>query len=265
MIYQWVAADYDSGTDIAVQFAIENIGSSALTGFKAIFFYDGDVPDYSYFDDYPVGIPYLGAVAIEDGPTGLKSGFCAITPHDITSLGCWRDWVDTLSTVSDTANIRTLVFDTPGWSPDVGIAADWSVFVKWELPDLAQGAIETLAISFLVSDSANFDDLAATVRGDSIIPGIAETRTPEDLQLSISPNPFNSTCKIEFENLKSEGSLQIYDLSGRCVCREKIAASRNSFQWNARTDRGEPIHSGVYLIKIISGKSRASAKAIYLK
>ncbi len=274
-VRQHVFAENDSGRDIPVTFVIENTGEDSIIDFRVVMFYDGDIPDWGYEDDYPFSINYLEAVAVRDGSgeNGVCSGFCGLIPDSGMVTGAWKDWVDT--TGIDTFQIDTLVFEPPGWPADSEISAgDWSVFGRWEFGDLAPGDSAVMSIAFLVSDSTGFDTLAAEVRGDSVT-HISETERPIASNIIVAPNPFNASCRIDVSKSGFGASdLEIFDIGGRLV--RKIAVSRGSFSspitfgqsfiWDGRDNGGRKLPSGVYLIRINStNRETATGKVILLR
>ena len=77
---------------------------------------------------------------------------------------------------------------------------------------------------------------------------------PEQVSLTISPNPFNSACVIT----SLEGaSIEIHELNGKCVG----AFEKTPCLWQP----DETIGSGVYLIRATVGERMVSEKVVYLK
>jgi hypothetical protein len=84
------------------------------------------------------------------------------------------------------------------------------------------------------------------------------------------PNPFNPSTTISFD-LPSElaVSLEVYDISGRLVSRliggEMLGPGPHSIQWNGTDDRGTTVSSGVYIYRLLAGKSIVSRKMVMLR
>lgn len=95
---------------------------------------------------------------------------------------------------------------------------------------------------------------------------------PKAFGLRTSPNPFNPTTQIEYTIPVDAGdvpvSLRVVDLGGRLV-RDLLQAQqgpgRYRATWNGRTDDGEPLASGVYLVQLRAGSLTATHKAVLLK
>ncbi len=271
LVDQHITAYYDTTAKFFAEYIFENTGGGTLSNLNVVLFYDGDVPDWGYRDDYPFSIDYLDAVAVRDGsePGGVCSGFCALHPDTASQLGAWFEWVDTLAE-SDTTNMVSLLNDEPIWPVESEISpGDWSVYQIWNYGDLAPGEIDTLRIAFIAHDSTGFDSLAAEARGDSVVSAIEEpiASKPERLDITIAPNPFNSYCKITLPEIPGrEASLEIFSLDGRIVNQFEIAGKSRNITWQARDDRGIQLPSGVYLVRyVVAGETRSTAKAILIK
>jgi len=83
--------------------------------------------------------------------------------------------------------------------------------------------------------------------------GICENSRPEDLQVNIFPNPFNSSCRIE---APEDATIEIFDIQGN-----RVDCLENGNIWFP----GEDVESGLYLAKIVVGERNLSRKITYLK
>ncbi len=83
---------------------------------------------------------------------------------------------------------------------------------------------------------------------DTSFAAVRERRSllPNDLQLSVFPNPFNSIVSIELAFSPKTGpvELAIYDLLGRAVMRKSFSASPVHFEWDAAA-----FGSGTYYVE----------------
>jgi hypothetical protein len=94
---------------------------------------------------------------------------------------------------------------------------------------------------------------------------------PDDFQLiSAYPNPFNPTVNIAFD-LPRNGNvhLAIYNILGRRVATlvdQNMSMGRHSITWNAKTENGLELPSGMYFVQILTDNQHAQVKKItYLK
>ena len=88
--------------------------------------------------------------------------------------------------------------------------------------------------------------------------------TPEDLTISAYPNPFNSSCTINY-SIKDDADVRIdvVDVSGRIVSTiEDRALTAGEY---AATWEPKDISSGTYLIRMKSGGASRSTKVLYVK
>ena len=82
---------------------------------------------------------------------------------------------------------------------------------------------------------------------------------------SITPNPFNPVCEIEFEiGEETAVELEIYDISGRLVARlldnEKMAAGLYRISWD-----GVENPSGTYLARFTASGRSEVKRLVFLK
>lgn len=96
------------------------------------------------------------------------------------------------------------------------------------------------------------------VKTDSL--GIAKVEEADShlprLDVSVSPNPFNSFCTI---SAPSGSTVEIFDASGRYV--QSTTIDKPVYVWSAKNT----IESGVYFIKVQFNSQIATTKVVYLK
>lgn len=92
-----------------------------------------------------------------------------------------------------------------------------------------------------------------------------------ELEISIFPNPFNPTTEIRFEGTHNSGFeiIEIYNMKGQKVKDFPINPSThkpiNSVIWNGTDKNGDSVVSGIYFIKLATGKQSISKKCLLLK
>lgn len=85
------------------------------------------------------------------------------------------------------------------------------------------------------------------------------------------PNPFYSSTKISFETTKTHENtrIEIYNIKGqkiRTFPNLQINKSSNQqIQWNGTDESNQPVSSGIYFYKLISGESNSMKKMILLR
>ncbi len=84
------------------------------------------------------------------------------------------------------------------------------------------------------------------------------------------PNPFNPSTTIEFFIAsKTDVSVSIYDVSGRCVRKllnkEPYEQGLHKVQWDGRNERGRRLGSGVYFCRFEAGVGVSARKLIILR
>ncbi len=85
---------------------------------------------------------------------------------------------------------------------------------------------------------------------------INEVPRPEQLSITISPNPFNSSCMID---VSTGADIVIFDLCGNKIWQTKVHES--PVAWKPM----ENLASGVYLLKVTYNNSAITKKLIYLQ
>jgi hypothetical protein len=101
------------------------------------------------------------------------------------------------------------------------------------------------------------------------VPGGETAALPTKYRLDPgAPNPASERTTIRFELPETTPvSLDIFEVSGRLVRRlaggDALAAGRYAVSWDGRNQRGEPVASGVYLVRLVPGLSGAGdARAV---
>lgn len=90
--------------------------------------------------------------------------------------------------------------------------------------------------------------------------GVEENASSSDIFISVNaaPNPVVSSCNFALSNTGVEGSLEIYDISGRFVYEENIQAGVTSHVFNASSE----LPAGVYQVRYLSGGLSASTRLV---
>ncbi|MBM3265570.1 MAG: T9SS type A sorting domain-containing protein, partial [candidate division Zixibacteria bacterium] len=118
----------------------------------------------------------------------------------------------------------------------------------------------------LVDRSARRHDTVAGVTTQTVGKGLA---TPKAFALvGARPNPFNPATEIRYQvPQQTHISLIVYNLLGQEVVRlvDKVqSAGWYSVTWNARNGAGQPVSSGVYMYRLISGTGYTESKRMTL-
>lgn len=85
-----------------------------------------------------------------------------------------------------------------------------------------------------------------------------------------SPNPFNPQTSIAFTLAEPERvSLTVYSAAGQVVRRllrgATLSAGAHRVEWRGRDDRGVPVASGVYLVRLERSEEVLSSKVTLLR
>jgi len=78
---------------------------------------------------------------------------------------------------------------------------------------------------------------------------------------SVSPNPFNSQARFQFDSHEEKINLEIYDIYGRQVFSKELQYGQNNLLWDA-----SELSAGLYIARcILENGLKTSAKLILLK
>lgn len=90
-----------------------------------------------------------------------------------------------------------------------------------------------------------------------------------DLALGLYPNPFNANIRITFYLAEAKPViLDIYNILGQKVVSladGSMPAGSHGLSWNGRNEYGQPVASGIYLIRFQAGKLSKIVKVVYQK
>ncbi|MBP8705693.1 MAG: T9SS type A sorting domain-containing protein, partial [Candidatus Cloacimonas sp.] len=83
------------------------------------------------------------------------------------------------------------------------------------------------------------------------------------------PNPFNPATTIAFTLAKADKvEIVIYNLKGQKVktlLSDNLLAGNHSIVWDGKDDKGKTLSSGIYLVKMKTGKTIDTRKITMLK
>ena len=83
------------------------------------------------------------------------------------------------------------------------------------------------------------------------------------------PNPFNASTVIRFDNpIRRQVTAEVFNLLGQKVTTlldEEVSAGQHTLNWNGRNTDGNPVASGVYLLRLTSEEKSSSIKMLYLQ
>ena len=85
---------------------------------------------------------------------------------------------------------------------------------------------------------------------------------------SAYPNPSTGMVAIDLENWKEPLDITVYNLLGQEVYRERLARLspwQQTWRFNLQSQRGTPLSSGVYFIRLSGNKKEFIRKCVFLK
>ncbi|MBW6513732.1 MAG: T9SS type A sorting domain-containing protein [Candidatus Syntrophosphaera sp.] len=98
---------------------------------------------------------------------------------------------------------------------------------------------------------------------EEYLPVDDEVLPPAEPSISIYPNPFAADCQIRIEGSAPQ-NVGIYNLKGQRV-RDLADTGENSFVWDGRDERGDPVAGGMYLVRVVDRGRTYSRKLMLCK
>lgn len=84
--------------------------------------------------------------------------------------------------------------------------------------------------------------------------GVAKNIIPEEFYLKVHPNPFNPSCRIEYNiPLNSTSSLKIFSITGELIKSFENLRGRGSLIWNGTNQNNIQAGNGIYLAVLSGG------------
>ncbi len=135
--------------------------------------------------------------------------------------------------------------------------------------DLSEWILTLANESPCLPENNDCDVLMGALGADCTVTGLGELPAEVLRPIRCFPNPFNPQTTIHFElPTAAHVSITILDIAGRRVC-HLLERTRNEgthqITWDGRSDTGEALPSGIYLLKLEAGKLRQSEKLTLLR
>ncbi|MGE5861441.1 MAG: hypothetical protein ACM34J_12845, partial [Ignavibacteria bacterium] len=84
--------------------------------------------------------------------------------------------------------------------------------------------------------------------------GVAKNIIPEEFYLKVHPNPFNPSCRIEYNiHLNSPSSHKIFSITGELIKSFENLRGRGSLIWNGTNQNNIQAGNGIYLAVLSGG------------
>lgn len=213
--------------------------------------------------DFPCGLGHVAASGDFNhdgfGDLVLVNENCIPAPWGVLSLYLGHPWINPQP-----------AFSIYGLTPPLNLHSVWTAA---GLGDVNGDHIDDLAIGALDDiDYAGWRGRVVILAGDSTLrAGVGESHTvvPQQLQVSIYPNPFNATTTIELDVPTSsrQSQLAIYNLLGQQVFSATLppAVGTIRYPYDGRTTNGTALTTGVYLARVICGALQTTTKLMVLR
>jgi hypothetical protein len=197
--------------------------------------------------DRPVQMPlYSERVSYEEIDLGDYSRYEALIPPFFAEAG-QQYWIQTMAIHIFPPNYGVNVsypMNTPGWGDGQQgyFKSDYFGYPQW-----------TSATDVFAEPYESSFQLYRTSQGISELPGEEGERSL--MLFQNSPNPVtHGETMISFRTAGGEGSLRVFDASGRQVrllWEGTTAAGMKKLYWNCKDEGGVPVQSGVYFYRLV--------------
>lgn len=146
-----------------------------------------------------------------------------------------------------------------------------------ELPDALQQELRDRQLNVVwISDDSGVKSGTLIRKGDNLSFGESDSAAtksgelPDGYSLSQNyPNPFNPTTSIDYSLPTSQHvTIEVFNINGRKVktlVDEVVGAGSHTVTWNATSDDGSRVASGIYLYRFIAGDAVQTNKMTLLK
>jgi hypothetical protein len=143
----------------------------------------------------------------------------------------------------------------------------------WTVPNTPSGNCRVRVQSKSDASVQDMSDANFTISAGAGAPGLTLSggEVPHTFELLQNyPNPFNPSTEIRFDIPAGESGtvrafITVYDARGRLVRRlldEDLPAGAYRLHWDGRSDSGESLASGIYLLHLQAGRDRGTVKML---
>jgi hypothetical protein len=261
--------DFSSTTDdniVLFRFELENLSIESFEnvnfGFLADFDLDTAGDQIMYQEER--------GLLLQTGTQGPMIGLVAL--NNLASLSALENaGVKTGLTRTD----QIAVMSSEGAHLDEQVTGDLMFVASTGSISLEQE--ETAHVAFALVAAADLSELmTAADRARNIYDSVTRVEgqlaeLPDDFELWQNyPNPFNPTTTISFllRNSEEEVELTVYNVLGQTVRQlhsDALAAGAHAFEWDATTENGRSVASGVYFYRLETENGVQSKKMVLLK
>ena len=164
------------------------------------------------------------------------------------------------------ASLRALVFENPGtaayWAPRSAAILSTGATTSFTPASTGWHGI------VVVNDNEQAGSFDLSLQSSVVATDAAAAPTRTELG-AVAPNPAHGPLRIDYALSRSaQVSFEVLDLAGRVVCRipaEASGAGRWSQVWDGRSNSGQSLAGGVYLLRMqVNGHTVATRKVMRL-
>jgi len=241
----WTRTYGGDDDDLGYSIALTSNGDYVIAGMTGIFgtgIWDVYVLKLDAFGDIIWTRTYGGSFSdVGHSVSSTFNGGCIVAGNTNSFGAGERDvYVLKLDTFGDTIWTRTYGGENVDRGYSISYTSDSGCIVAGLTESFGAGLSD---IYLIKTDSLGYTDIEEPFEFK-----------PEDISISIYPNPFNSSCHI---SVSADAIVQIFDLNGKCI----RAFDKTPCMWIP----DEKITSGIYLIRATIGDQTITKRTILLK
>jgi hypothetical protein len=219
------------------------------------------------------GLPDRWITCVQTSPFNSAEAFVTISgyrwdsylPHVYRTSNNGQTWEDVSGNLPDFP-VNSIVLDPVNkgtWyiGTDGGVFITQNEGISWDIYGTGLPNAPVLDLNLheptRMLTAATFGRSMYTIR----LPAAASSKPIIDTQAEIKtyPNPFNTLLTVTFSfNQSTSGELLAFDLTGKQVKvlhRGSFTAGDNQFTWSGDDEGGNPVATGIYVIRLITNKS----------
>ena len=215
------------------------------------------------------GWPASG-IAVTSLPGGYRDGACVAADG---SGGVYVVWHDSRNDVDDIYAQRITASGAiaAGWPTD-GLAVCTALsYQEWPSP-VSLGTDGAIVAWRDFRNGADDDIYASRVTGSG---GVADVEAPSAAHSGLRllpprPNPMTDGMAIRFGVPTDRATrIEVFDAAGRRLCilasGQVFSAGWHTLMWDGRDAHGQPVHAGIYHVRLQSGNESRSQRIVVLQ
>lgn len=146
---------------------------------------------------------------------------------------------------------------------------EWTPWTAWEANNSVINPNDYYWLQIRTPENPKSVNVHLTEQRYNPLPDRSKAVPPVQMQLSVHPNPFRESAKLDFE-LSGKGpvSLSVYNIRGQKVAtlaEGELPAGKHRLAWNGKDRQGRQAASGLFFIRLEQEGRSVVRKAVLLR